>query len=95
MTEITFAVSTGTSRAYSFELPHKIPVLGVGFAMSKLKEIGVWEGLPRTLRVKIKSARESWSCLKITKSDLDTIPDEVWQRIASEFNLKWRPAQAA
>jgi hypothetical protein len=95
MSDTTFAPRPVACRSYAFELPYRIPVLGVGFAISKLKEIGVWEQLPRSLRVKIKSARESWSSLKVTKSDLDTIPDEVWHVIAVEFELEWTVSEAA
>jgi hypothetical protein len=95
MSDTTFESGHSACRSYAFELPYRIPIYGVGFAVSKLKQIEVWEQLPRALRVKIKSAKESWSSLKITKSDLDAIPDEVWHVIATEFDLEWTSAKAA
>jgi hypothetical protein len=87
MSDMALAPCGDTRRSYSFTLPYHIPVFGVGFAISRLKKLGAWERLPRPLKLRIKGARNSWSGLKITRKDLDSIPDEVWTVIAADIDL--------
>jgi hypothetical protein len=73
-------------RLYDVELPYRVPCFGVGIAISKFKQIGVWHKLPHALKEKAKDAKGSWSGLKITQKDLDSIPDDVWETIAGRCN---------
>jgi hypothetical protein len=87
MSDMALAHGGETRRTYAFDLPYYIPVFGIGFAIGRLKKLGAWERLPRPLKVRIKGARSSWSGLKITRKDLDSIPDEVWTVIAADIDL--------
>ena len=82
-------------RLYDVELPYRVPCFGVGIAISKFKQIGVWHKLPQALKEKAKDAKGSWSGLKITQKDLDSIPDDAWETIAVELGVGWRYATAA
>jgi hypothetical protein len=70
----------------------RIPGFGVGFAISKFKQIGIWSKLPPALRAKAKDARGTWSGLKLTQKDLDSVSDDVWEIIAAELSVRWRYA---
>ena len=89
-----FGAHSGAYRLYDVELPYHVPGLGVGIAISKFKQIGVWDKFPPFLRDKAKAAKGSWSGLKITQKDLDSIPDDAWERIAVELRVRWRYATA-
>jgi hypothetical protein len=82
-------------RVYDLELPYRIPGFGVGFAIRKFKEIGVWDRLPAALKSKARDAKGSWSGLKLTRKDLDSVPDDAWRTIAAEFGVRWRYAPAS
>ena len=82
-------------RIYSFDVPVKVPFFAIGLAISKFKQIGVWENMPAPIKKKTKKARASWSGVTITKQDLDSLPDDIWLTMAREFRLEWRPAEAA
>src|SRR5947209_15286070 len=84
MTDATFR---SKARVYKFKHPVYFPYPAIGFAKNQLKRVGVWEGLPKALRCKIKAA--GWTGLTITRQDLDSIPDEVWARMANAFNIEW------
>jgi hypothetical protein len=98
MTHVTLAVHN-RHRIYDLDLPHRIPGIAVGFAISKFKQIGVWTKLPPALRAKAKDARGTWSGLKLTQKDLDSVPDEAWEIIAAALSVRWRyaakPVQSA
>ena len=79
-------------RLYDVELPYRVPCFGVGIAINKFKQIGVWHKLPYELKEKARDAKGSWSGLKITQKDLDSIPDDVWKTIAVELDIGWRYA---
>jgi hypothetical protein len=34
----------------------------------------------------------TWSGLKLTQRDLDSVPDDVWEIIATELSVRWRYA---
>src|SRR5262245_42065482 len=82
-------------RLYDLALPYRIPFFGVGIAISKFKQIGVWHKLPHTLKEKAKEAKGTWSGLKITQRDLDSVPDDAWETIAVELGIRWKYATAA
>jgi hypothetical protein len=89
-----FGAHSRAYRLYDVELPYHVPGLGVGIAISKFKQIGVWDKFPPFLKDKAKAAKGSWSGLKITQKDLDSIPDDAWERIAAELRVGWRYATA-
>jgi hypothetical protein len=91
MSHVTFATHS-RYRIYDLDLPHRVPGFAVGFAISKFKQIGVWSKLPPALRAKAKDAKGSWSGLKLTQKDLDSVPDEVWETIATALSVRWRYA---
>jgi hypothetical protein len=91
MYDVTLAAHT-RHRIYDLDLPHRIPGIAVGFAISKFKQIGVWTKLPPALRAKAKDARGTWSGLKLTQKDLDSVPDEAWEIIAAALSVRWRYA---
>jgi hypothetical protein len=91
MSHVTFAAHS-RYRVYDLDLPLRIPGFGVGFAISKFKQIGVWSKLPPALRAKAKDARGTWSGLKLTQKDLDSVSDDVWEIIATELSVRWRYA---
>jgi hypothetical protein len=91
MSHMTFAAHS-RYRVYDLDLPLHIPGFGVGFAISKFKQIGAWSKLPPALRAKAKDARGTWSGLKLTQKDLDSVPDDAWDIIARALSVKWRYA---
>jgi hypothetical protein len=82
-------------RLYDVELPYRVPCFGVGIAISKFKQMGVWHKLPHALKTKANEAKASWSGLKITQKDLDSIPDDAWETIAVGLGVGWSYANAA
>jgi hypothetical protein len=88
MSDVAFTSCRTASRSYNFRLPVHLPCFGIGMVIAKLKQIGVWDELPPALRQKTKSAGTNWSGLKITKEDLDSIPDDIWNALASALHLK-------
>ena len=82
-------------RVYDLDLPYRIPGFGVGLSISKFKQIGVWDRLPIALKDKAREARGSWSGLKLTQKDLDSVPDDAWRTIAAEFGVRWRYTSAS
>ena len=91
MSLVTFAANS-RYRLYDLDLPLRIPCLGVGFVISKFKQVGVWSKLPPALRAKAKDARGTWSGMKLTQRDLDSVSDDVWEIIAAAFSVRWRYA---
>jgi hypothetical protein len=87
-----FKTQSRKYRVYDLDLPHRIPGFAVGFAISKFKQIGVWGKLPVTLKSKAREARGSWTGLKLSQKDLDSIPDDAWETIAEELSVRWRYA---
>ncbi|MGA7488548.1 MAG: hypothetical protein WBW74_16625 [Xanthobacteraceae bacterium] len=92
MSQIGFAAQRSVYRVYDLDLPYRVPGFAVGFAISKFKQIGVWHKLPQALKDKAKAARGTWSGLKLTQKDLDSVPDDAWETIAEELNVSWRYA---
>ncbi len=92
MTDVTFAPGTRTNRVYGFGLPLCFPGFGVGIAIRQMKNLGVWDEIPTALKRKIKMAKGTWTGLRTTKADLDSIPDHAWERIAAHLGLKWKYA---
>jgi hypothetical protein len=95
MPHVVFETQSRARRVYDLELPYRVPGFGVGFAISKFKQIGVWDKLPGALRNKAREAKGSWSGLKLTQKDLDSVPDDAWRTIAGEFGVRWRYAGAS
>lgn len=93
VSHVAFADSR-THRLYDVELPYHISGFVVGMAINKFKQIGVWDKFPHTLKDKAKAAKGSWSGLKITQKDLDSIPDDAWEKIAKALGVTWRYATA-
>src|SRR5262245_37656535 len=89
MSQVTFTAHT-RYRLYDLDLPHRIPGIAVGFAISKFKQIGVWNKLPPALKDKARAARGAWGGLKLTQKDLDSVPDDAWETIAKALNVRWR-----
>lgn len=79
-------------RNYDIELPYHIGGMFVGMAISKLEEAGDWDGLPIMLKTKLKNGQLGWDGVDLTQSDLDTIPDHLWEKIATQLNIGWTPA---
>ena len=89
MADVSFAPCTSSSRIYDFELPLRFPGFSIGMAISQMKQLGVWDEIPGALRRKIKQAKGLWSVLRITRADLNSIPDHAWGKIAKHLGLKW------
>jgi hypothetical protein len=95
MPHVVFGAHSRAYRLYDVKLPYRVPGFGVGVAITKFKQIGVWDKLPHALKDKAKEAKGSWTGLKITQKDLDSIPDDAWQTIAVELGVGWRYATAS
>jgi hypothetical protein len=93
MTDAALSGMNKGKRIYHFQTTHHIPRFLLGVAISQLKQLGVWEKLPQPVRKRAKAARESWSSFRITKEDLDSIPDHDWELIAAKLRLKWEPTR--
>jgi hypothetical protein len=66
-----------------------------GWALSKFKQIGVWDKFPQALKDKARAAKGRWAGLKITQRDLDSIPDDAWEKTAVVLGVKWKYATAS
>jgi hypothetical protein len=94
MAHDVFTDYTRAYRHYDLALPCWVPGFSVGFAISKLKQIGVWDKLPHALKDKAGAAKGSWTGMRVTQRDLDSIPDEAWKTIAAKAGVRWRYAPA-
>jgi hypothetical protein len=92
MTDITITPPRGARRIYNFPLPARLPGFGIGMAIKRAKSLGIWEQFPDALRRKIKKAKGTWSGCALTRDDLDSISDGLWERLASEMRLDWEYA---
>src|SRR4051812_2604792 len=82
-------------RLYDVELPYRVSGFLVGIGISKFKQIGVWDKFPQALKDKARAAKGSWAGLKITQKDLDSIPDDAWEKTAGVLGVKWKYATAS
>jgi hypothetical protein len=94
MAHVAFAASRAY-RFYDVELPYRVSGFLVGIGISKFKQIGVWDKFPQTLKDKARAAKGSWAGLKITQRDLDSIPDDAWEKTAVILGVKWKYAPAS
>jgi hypothetical protein len=94
MSHVTVVAQSRVYRLYDLELPYRVPGFAVGIAIGKFKEIGVWDKLPHALKDKAKAAKGTWTGMKLTQKDLDSVPDDVWETIATQFRVGWRYATA-
>ena len=82
-------------RRYDVKLPYHVSGFLVGIGIRKFKVAGVWDKFPPSLKDKARAARGSWAGLKITQRDLDSIPDDAWEKTAKVLGVKWRYATAS
>jgi hypothetical protein len=94
MPHVAFADSPAY-RHYDVELPYRVSGFLVGIGISKFKQIGAWDKFPDALKDKARAAKGSWAGLKITQKDLDSIPDDAWEKTAVVLGVKWRYATAS
>ena len=59
MSQVTFTAHT-RYRLYDLDLPHRVPGIAVGFAISKFKQIGVWSKRLGALGAASRSPRRIW-----------------------------------
>jgi hypothetical protein len=95
MVHVAFEIHSRAYRRYDLDLPCWVPGFGVGFAISELKQIGVWDKLPHAIKAKAKAAKGSWTGTRLTQKDLDSIPDDAWETIARKWGVRWRYATAS
>ena len=89
MARVASGAHSRAYRLYDAEFPCPAPGFGAEFAISKFKQIGVWDKLPHAVKDKAKAAKGSWTDLKITQKDVDSIPNDAWETIAVELGLGW------
>jgi hypothetical protein len=66
------------TRDYSkIELPYTLPHWKLGFALERIRPY--WGKLPTPFLKKFNSALSGGQALVITKEDLDSLSDEMWQ----------------
>ena len=94
MLHVAFADSRAY-RLYDVELPYRVSGFLVGMGINKFKQIGVWDKFPQALKDKARAAKGSWAGLKITQRDLDSIPDDAWEKTAVVLGVKWKYATAS
>lgn len=78
-----------SNRTYNFELPYEISSFYVTFGINKLKSEGTFDKLPAVLQAKLQHASENWEAVLVTKTELDSIDDDVWKILAAELGLDW------
>lgn len=94
MSHVIVVAQSRVYRLYDLELPYHVPGFAVGIAISKFKQIGVWDKLPHALKDKARAAKGTWGGMKLTQKDLDSVPDDAWETIATELRVGWRYATA-
>lgn len=72
-------------RHYDFPLPHHFSKWEMQFAPDRLKSVGLWDDLPRYLRLEIMEAYNKGVGYTLTRQDLDNINDDVWERAQDVF----------
>lgn len=75
-------------------LPYEVPGIAKGMMVDQIKKAGVWDDLPKPLQERIEKEATSWSPLKVTKADLDAVPDKAWKKVAPMLGLP-EPKEAA
>jgi hypothetical protein len=76
-------------REYKFELPLNVPGWGgfVNRLITKITENDLWPSttkvgkIPTPLARRLAEAQTGGHGVEITKADLDSIPDDVWEKI--------------
>jgi len=90
MTDVTLAPHAGARRIYNFPLPARVPGFGIGIAIKMAKSRGIWDEFPEGLRRRLTKAKGTFgSGYAFTKADLESISDDLWERLASEMRLDW------
>jgi hypothetical protein len=89
MTDVMLAPRTKGRRIYNFTLPARVPGFGIGIAIKTAKSRGIWDQFPEELRRRLTKAKGTWLGYAFTKADLDSISDDLWERLASEMRLDW------
>jgi hypothetical protein len=89
MTDVTLAHRSRARRIYNFPLPARAPGFVLGMAIKRAKSLGLWDKLPDPLRRKISKAKGTWSGCALTRDDLDSISDDLWEKMAAEMRLDW------
>jgi hypothetical protein len=77
------------SRKYHFKLPYEVSGWAAAIAVTHLQQRELFYQLPRSLQDRLTYAAETWKTIKVTKEDLDELPDDLWARIAQELQLSW------
>ncbi len=75
-------------------LPYEVPGIAKGMMVDQIKKAGVWDDLPKPLQERITREAATWSPLKVTKEDLDSVPDKAWRKVAPMLGLP-EPKEAA
>lgn len=78
-----------TTRVYNFTLPYKISGVEIHFGLSQLKESGIFDRLPHSIRTMIEHASDNYEDISITKEMCDSVDDDTWQLLAQKLNLDW------
>lgn len=74
------------TRDYSqIDLPYVIAAWKVGFVIQTIVQAGMWAKLPHAVAVKINDAYSNGRELQVTKADLDSLPDDVWEYLRSRL----------
>jgi len=76
-------------RTYHFPLPYKLSPSNLKYAITLLKWKGVWNNIPKDLRLKMEHNNKKWYPLRITERDLNRLDDKTWKIVAKKLSLKW------
>lgn len=73
-------------RDYSqINLPYVIAAWKVGYAIQMIVQAGMWTKLPFEVATKINDAYSHGRDLVVTKTDLDSLPDDAWEYLKSRL----------
>ncbi len=71
-----------TDRTYDFALPLTVANYQLGFLIGMLVQNDLWYKLPTAVAIKINAASSGHSDLIVTKRDLDSLSDPVYDAIS-------------
>ena len=74
-------------RTYDFTLPCIVSSFMLSLGWGEVHNDPLFYQLPLGLRQKVMTAHTNGDDLVITKGDLDSVPDSIWERVAEKFNL--------
>jgi uncharacterized protein (TIGR02594 family) len=67
------------------KLPYDVPPFAGSLLKGEIEKAGVWDRLPKALQDKVTKGATTWGGWQITKQDLDSLPQDVWEKLGERL----------